>query len=520
MSSPRETSPTTNKKLALTAMIFAVSMTFIDQTIVSIAVPDLQTDLKLSESGVQWIVNGYLVALAALFALGGRLADIAGHRRVVLIGIVVFAVASAMCGATPDGSLAEAWMITWRVIQGAGAALMFPAALAIVVAAYPREERGKAMATFFGIAGAMTALGPLAGGYLIEISWRSIFWINVPVALVAIALTLRAKPDDTRRAASLDLKGALLAAGGVGALVLGLQQASDWGWSSPATFGAIAGGIVLLVVFVVVERATAEPLIQVRIFSNRAFAADNLVLFLISIAFVPMFLFASMYSQISLGFSASNAGLYLGIFFLGFVAAAQMGGRIVDARGARPAVLLGCAVAAVGFFLWARSMPDLATGADWGQWWRLVIAGAGLGLVLGPISTDALNRAPRTSYGEITGITQTARNVGASLGLAILGTLLISRNRVNIEDSFGKLGASKAQADAVAASMTQGGGKPPGDLSGGGAKAKAFVDAVQTSFAESVGTVFYGMAAVMVLALLVTLVGIPAGKAPETPIEA
>ena len=191
-------------------------------------------------------------------------------------------------------------MITWRVIQGAGAALMFPAALGIVVAAYPREERGKAMATFFGIAGAMTALGPLAGGYLIEISWRSIFWINVPVALVAIALTLRAKPDDTRRAASLDLKGALLAAGGVGALVLGLQQASDWGWSSPATIGAIAGGIVLLVVFVVVERATAEPLIQVRIFSNRAFAADNLVLFLISIAFVPMFLFASMYSQISL----------------------------------------------------------------------------------------------------------------------------------------------------------------------------------------------------------------------------
>ena len=165
-------------------------------------------------------------------------------------------------------------------------------------------------------------------------------------------------------------------------------------------------------------------------------------------------------------------------------------------------------------------MPDLATGADWGQWWRLVIAGAGLGLVLGPISTDALNRAPRTSYGEITGITQTARNVGASLGLAILGTLLISRNRVNIEDSFGKLGASKAQADAVAASMTQGGGKPPGDLSGGGAKAKAFVDAVQTSFAESVGTVFYGMAAVMVLAFLVTLVGVPAGKAPEAPIEA
>ena len=173
----------TNKKLALAAMICAVSMTFIDQTIVSIAVPELQKDLHLSESAVQWVINGYLVALAALFAFGGRIADIAGHKRMVLIGIGIFAGASALCGATPDGSIAEPWMIFLRVVQGAGAAIMFPAALAIVVAAYPQDERGKAMAAFFGIAGGLTAIGPLAGGFLIEISWRTIFWINVPVAI-------------------------------------------------------------------------------------------------------------------------------------------------------------------------------------------------------------------------------------------------------------------------------------------------------------------------------------------------
>jgi MFS family permease len=155
-----------NKRLVLAAMIFAVSMTFIDQTIVSIAIPELQKDLELSATGVQWIVNGYLLSLSALFAFGGRLADVAGHRRMVILGVIVFATASALCGATPTGDLAEPWMIFFRVIQGAGAAIMFPAALAIVIGTFPLDERGKAMAIFFAVAGGLTSVGPLAGGYL------------------------------------------------------------------------------------------------------------------------------------------------------------------------------------------------------------------------------------------------------------------------------------------------------------------------------------------------------------------
>ena len=507
-----------NKKLVLVAMIFTVSMTFIDQTIVSIAVPEIQDDVGLSPTGAQWIVNGYLLALAALFAFGGRIADIAGRRRMVLIGIGIFAGASALCGATPDTSIAEAWLIVFRIIQGAGAAIMFPAALAIVVGAYPQSERGRALAIFFGVAGGMTALGPLAGGYLIDISWRAIFWINIPVAIASVLLTLRAKPDDRRQAAQLDYRGAVLFALGMGLLVLGLQQASDWGWDDVKTWGSIVLGVAIMAGFVVSQLSTASPLIQVRTFANRAFSTDNVILFLISIAFVPMFLYASMYSQISLGDDASQAGLYLGLFFIGFVIAAQWGGRLLDKRGAKAAAVPGCAIAAVGFFLWAETMPDIAY-SDGGGWWRVVLAGAGTGLILGPVSTDALNRAPGTSYGEVTGITQTARNLGASLGLAVLGTLLISQNRTNVVDKLTSLTGSDhvphAEAVEVANSLSQH-SAGTGDATGHASAAQ--FQAVQDAFALSSQTVFYVMAGAMAVAFLVALAGLPRGKAPEAEI--
>src|SRR6478609_1844979 len=205
-----------SKSLILTAMIFAVAMTFIDQTIVSIAAPTIQHDLGLSSSGMQWAINAYLLTLAALFAFGGRLADIAGHRRMVVLGVVIFATASALCGATPDSSIDETWLIVFRVIQGAGAAIMFPAALAIVLNAFPVAERGKAMAIFFAIAGGLTAIGPLAGGYLVEITWRAIFWVNIPVAIIALFLIWKSKPADEKHPAPIDEVGTILITLGMG----------------------------------------------------------------------------------------------------------------------------------------------------------------------------------------------------------------------------------------------------------------------------------------------------------------
>jgi EmrB/QacA subfamily drug resistance transporter len=410
--------------LVLTAMIFAVAMMFIDQTIVAIAVPDIDKDLSLSSTGAQWIINGYLLALAATFALGGKVSDVMGHRRTVLVGIAGFAVASALCGAAPSGSAGQAWLIVFRVVQGAFGALLFPAALAIVAASFETRERGKALAIFFGITGALTSVGPLAGGYLIEWTWRSIFWINVPVALVAVVLTLRSRPADGRRDTTIDRPGAMLVCAAMGLVVLGLQEASKWGWGSVGTIGCIVAGLGLLVTFVRVELRVPAPLIEMRIFADRGFAADNLVLFLLCACFVPLFFFASVYAQAVLHDSAANTGLYLGIFFLGFATSSQFGGRILDARGARPAAIAGSAIAVAGYLLWARALPDahLAT-----QWYWVAMTGAGIGLVLSPASTDALNRAPRGSYGEVTGITQTVRYFASSLGLAILGTIFVNR---------------------------------------------------------------------------------------------
>jgi EmrB/QacA subfamily drug resistance transporter len=502
-----------NSKLVLAAMIFAVSMTFIDQTIVAIAVPTLQKDLSLSTTGVQWIINGYLLSLSALFAFGGRLADIAGHRRMVVIGVVVFATASALCGATPTGSGAEAWIIVFRIIQGAGAALMFPAALAIVLDAFPVRERGRALAIFFAVAGGLTSIGPIAGGYLTEWTWRAIFWVNIPVALIALFLTWKAKPSNEKHPAPLDYRGAVLISGGMGLAVLGLQQSSVWGWGSATTWICIVAGVALIAAFVAFELKVANPLMRVRIFANRAFAVDNVVLFLLMIPFVPLFFFASMYAQISLGESASETGLYLLIFFAGFATASQYGGKILDKVGARPSVVLGCAVAAIGFFLWGRSLTDLSVSS---QWYYIVIAGAGVGLVLSPANTDALNRVPRSRYGEATGITQTVRNFGSSLGLAVLGSIMILENKSNIEASLGAKGVPKAQADEVASCVSQGGEAACESVarSAGSGAAKLF-STVPHDFALASQTVFYGMAAVMAVAFVVSLVAMPGGKVEE-----
>jgi EmrB/QacA subfamily drug resistance transporter len=496
---------TSNKRLVLAAMVFAVAMTFIDQTIVAIAIPNIQRELKLSATGTQWVINGYLLALAALFAFGGKLADVAGRRRMVVIGVIGFAVASACCGFTPKGSIAEAWIIFFRVAQGVTAALMFPAAVGIVVGAFPLRERGRAMAIFFGIAGGLTAIGPIAGGFLTQWTWRAIFWINIPVAIIALILIYISKPEDTRTPTKIDYRGTVLITGAMGLLVLGLQQSSQWGWGSIATWACVIAGLLLMIVFVRLELRIPEPLLRLQIFSDRAFAVENLVLGLMSIVFVPFFFFASLYSQISLGKTSSQAGEYLLYFFIGFVIAAQIGGRILDRRGAKPAVVAGSAIGAVGFFLLAGKVTDLSLSA---QTLDIIIAGAGLGMMLGVASTDAVNRAPSSSYSEVTGITQTSRNFGASLGLAVLGAILISRNTTNITNALTSAGMPTNVAHRVATSISTA-------TAGSNARSgqpHALVHDVQLAFAHSTQTIFYIMAGVMVTTLIVAIRGLPRGR--------
>src|ERR1700728_3970005 len=480
-----------SRNLILAAMIFAVAMTFIDQTIVSIAVPQLQRELGLSSTGVQWAVNAYLLSLAARFAFGGRLADTLGHRKMVTLGVIVFAVASALCGLTPKGSFAEAWIVIFRVVQGAGGAIMFPAALAIVVQTFELRQRGKALALFFGIAGGLTAIGPVLGGFLTQWTWRAIFWVNIPVALIALVLI----------------------AAGVALSVFGFQQSNIWGWHNPLIWLSIAVGLALLVVFYFVEVRTESPLMRVSIFRIRPFLVENMVLGITNLVFIPVFFFGSEYAQISLAKSSSQAGVILLFFFIGFVMAAQIGGRMLDRIGAKRPVAIGCVLGAVGFFLWAGKVTDLNFGA---QQWYIILAGAGMGFMLGPASTDAVNRASRLTYGEATGITQTVRNYAARLGLAILGTILVTEMRSHVTSSLISLyhlPSSKAAAEAASLSQSHGSGSGSGSVA-------SIPHFYRVDFAQSTQTVLYVMAAIMGGAAIVAILGLRGGVQQDIGSEA
>lgn len=512
----------TRRGIVLAAMICAVAMSFIDQTIVAIALPSLQRDLRLSGTGAQWVVNAYLLSLAAMFAFGGRLADIIGHRRATVIGVAVFATASALCGLTPHGAIAEPWLIVCRIAQGVGGAILYPSALAIVVDSFPRQQRGRALAIFFGIAGGLTAIGPLLGGYLTEWSWRAIFWVNVPVALVALVLIAIACPAGTRRSGRIDFRGLTLLAGGIALSVFGFQESGAWGWKSPAVWACVAAGAVLLLAFVSGQRTSDSPLVDLRLFRDRSFTVQNAVIGIVSLVFIATFVIASEYAQISLGDSPSNAGVFLLYFFIGFVIAAQIGGKMLDGGNPKKPVVLGCILSAVGFYLWSQNVTQLSFGA---QEWYVIMAGAGIGMMFGPAGTDALNRVPREFYGAATGVNQTIRNYAGSLGLAALGSVLLTRLTAGLTTSLQSSGldhtAASQQAGQIARSLNS---------AAAGAGHATVPHMLSTSFASATSSVLVAMAVIMGVAAIVAKVGLPNpkvedrdssghGTGTETPLE-
>ena len=306
--------------------------------------------------------------------------------------------------------------------------------------------------------------------------------------------------------ARMDYRGLVLIALGIGLSVFGFQQSATWGWGDARTIACIVLGAVLLVVFYFVEQRTDEPLMQVSIFRIRAFTVENLVLAISMLVFVPIFFFASEYAQIALGKSASQAGLYLLYFFLGFVVAAQIGGRMLDKGGAKRPVVIGCVLAAVGFYLWAEQVTKLDFSS---QQWYIIMSGAGMGFMLGPASTDAVNRASRLSYGEATGITQTVRNYAAALGIAILGNVLVTQFHSRLVDSLTGRGVPHDRTEAIVSRITG---------SKGGGSVTSIPHFVRLDFAYATRSVFYGMAGIMVAAAIVAIVGLRAGlqEAPES----
>jgi EmrB/QacA subfamily drug resistance transporter len=413
--------------LTLLAMTGSLSMIMIDQTVVSVALPRIQQDLNLSQSGLQWVMNAYILALAATVAVGGRLGDILGRLKGFVGGVILFAAASAVCGLAQN----EASLVAARVLQGIAAAFMQPASAAIVTSTFPLRERGRAMAVYAGVAMSLMAAGPLLGGAITEYaSWRWVFWINLPVAAVAVTLALVfSRSENTSTREPVDLAGLSLLVLGMPALVFGIQQGHVFGWSSPVTLGTVFGGLALIGALIFVERRVPNPLIDVGLFENHFFMADALLLFFIQFGLVSQTVFLSVYIQRILGFSPLNTGLSLLILVVPAVAVSQAAGRIFDRVGVKPLAVAGSLLITLGFlshalFLHRQSFGWVIPG--------MFLFGTGAGLVLTPANTDGLSRLPQDRRGQASGLLQTLRQLGSTLGLAVIGTLFAGVERSGI----------------------------------------------------------------------------------------
>ena len=434
-------------------LVPAMAMVMIDFTIVSISATTIQSDLHLSETAVQWLVTAYALSTAAFVALGGKLGDIFGHRRIVMTGVIVFALSSLMCGLVPDGSgISVAWLIFFRLLQGVGAGMLIPSATVLVLDAFPGNERGKGLAIFFIVAGLFTAIGPIAGSYLTEFwTWRAIFWINVPVALLSLIEFRFVKLNDIKRPAKVDVRGAVMIVLGMGLLVLGIQQSTEWGWDSPATIGSVLAGLIVLAVFVNVERRTEDPLIDVNaMIANRPFAVDNLLTFLAFGPWLAVFFFGSMYFQVAVGQEPTQAGFSILTMFYSFFVAARVGGGWMDKFGAKKPVALGFALGTAGMIIWGGELselshPDTLLG--------MLMTGAGFGLIFSPLNTDALNRLPDELRGQGSGVIQTFRNFGSALGMAIMGTIVAGATDLGGAAGPGNFAAAMEKAWYVGAAM-------------------------------------------------------------------
>jgi EmrB/QacA subfamily drug resistance transporter len=430
--------------LILAAMTGTLAMMMLDATVVSVALPSIQRELDLTQTELQWVVNAYLLALAALVAVGGRLADMFNRVAVLIVGISLFALASAACGLADD----ELAILLARAVQGAGAALMIPPTGAIVINTFPPEERGKAMGVYAGVSMLALSLGPLVGGLFTEYAdWRWVFWVNLPVAAATIAMVLWTRPPgQVERGQRLDWAGLATLVPGLAAVVLALMQSNTWGWGSASVLVLLGGGLLLLVVFVLIERRQRSPLVELGLFASRNFRGDSLVLFCVQFSLIALTVFGAIYVQDMLGFSPVEAGLGLLPLTIPLLFAAPIGGRIYDRAGPRLLVSTGCLLTGAGLLWTAAVLHELAYG------WLVpgyVALGVGVGLVMSPTNTDAMGAAPAPLRGQASGMIQTVRQVGGTVGLAIVGAIVAGVQHDRLQDFLLGIGAPQSEVDSV-----------------------------------------------------------------------
>jgi EmrB/QacA subfamily drug resistance transporter len=406
--------------LGLTSI--AYFMVVLDSLVVVTALPRMQQALHADLAALQWTVNSYGIAFAAGIITAAALGDRFGRRRVFTLGLALFTLSSAACALAPNAAA----LIVARTVQGLGAAVVLPLSLTILTTAFPAQRRGLIVGIYGGLAGLAVAAGPLVGGAVTEsLDWHWIFWLNVPIGLLATTLGTRFLPESHGTPQRLDLSGVALVTGGVVALVWSLVRATDVGWSSPQTAGTLLAGCALLLAFVWWQRRAHAPLVPMGLFGSRAFAFGTVTTFLMSGAtFAAAFLITQEF-QFARGYSPISTGLRLLPFFATPMLISPFAGAISDRIGRRPIMVIGLALQALGF-AWVAARDSLDT-----SWVELVIAllvaGVGISMALPTVPTAVLNAVPTTQLGKASGVNYMAQRFGTVFAIAI-GSAVFSAN--------------------------------------------------------------------------------------------
>ncbi|MDQ5822387.1 MAG: MFS transporter [Actinomycetota bacterium] len=435
-----------NPWLVLVLICIAQFMVILDATITNVALPSIQADLGMSDANLQWIVNAYALLFGGFLLLGGRAGDLIGRKRVFLAGVALFTIASLICGLAQS----ETALIVARGIQGLGAALVSPAALSIVTTTF-REgaERTKAMGVWAAIAVGGGAVGLVLGGLLTqELSWPWIFFVNVPVGIVAFVLSLRLVPEskDEQEHKGFDMAGALSVTGGLIALVYGIVRSSQSGWASAEVIGFITLAAILLVAFVVIERRAAEPLVRLSIFAVRTIRGANVAMFVVAAGLFAQFFFNTLYLQRVLGYSPLEAGLAFLPFTAGIIIGAGLSQKLLPMVGARELPVIGLAMATVGMLLFLRLTPDGTYLTDLLP--GIMLASVGMGLTFVPVTLIATSGIPDGDAGLASGLFNTSQQIGGALGLAVLSTIATSKT-TGVIDKLGHRPTSGETANAL-----------------------------------------------------------------------
>lgn len=440
-----------NSGWILVAMILGSSLAFIDGTVVHVALPFLQADLDASATGVQWIVQAYSLFLASLILVGGSLGDRLGRRRLYVVGVVIFTVASIIAAVAPNLET----LVGARVLQGVGGAMLIPGSLAIISALWSGTARGAAIGTWAGFTSITSAIGPALGGFLVEqFSWRAVFWINVPIAIMVV-ITCAKVPEtkDAQVTGRIDWPGAALITLALGSAVYGFTEAAASGWTDTVTLIALAGAVVSGAAFVVVERRTREPMVELSLFRSSTFTGANLLTLLLY-AGLSAGLYYLPFNLVQVqGYGATAAGAAVLPFALIMFAGSRWAGGLIGQFGARLPLTVGPAVVGVAFLIFAI----IGVG---GSYWisvfpAMVTLGTGMTITVAPLTTTVMNAVDSRHSGLASGINNAVSRAGGVLAIAVFSILMVGTFSASLDEDLGQLSLPDSARAEIAMSQDQ-----------------------------------------------------------------